>query len=118
MRFRPLNLIAVVLPNNGFPAWARGRSIVFLCRDVISAGFGVKLNPIRGWSASDKSEFILFEAKQNAIANHIAVVAAWNELLGPAGREVGKTVEREMRQHLERVGPFHVLLHHMVRLID
>src|ERR1700733_6137568 len=107
-----------MLPNHRFRAVARGRSIVFLCRDIVPAGFGVKLNPIRGWSASDKSELILLEAKQNAVANHIAVVAAWNELLGPAGGEVGKTVEGEMRQQLERVGPLHVLLHHMVRLIE
>jgi hypothetical protein len=56
--------------------------------------------------------------KQNAVANHIAVVAAWNELLGFTGGEFGKTVDRKMREQLESVGPLQILLHHVMRLIE
>ena len=62
--------------------------------------------------------FVLLGMKKNAVANDIAVVAAWRELLGFAGGEVGETVGPQMREQLESVGPLHILLHHVMRLIE
>ena len=56
--------------------------------------------------------------KQNPVADHIAVVAAGNELLGAVDRELRKAIDRQMGEQLEGVGPLDEQIHHVVGLIE
>ena len=56
--------------------------------------------------------------KQDAVADHLAVVVARRELLGLVDGEVLEGVGREVRQQLQRIGAFDEQVHHVVRLIE
>ena len=115
---RSLNLVAVRIANHRLAHRAGGRAVVVDRRHIVSAGLGMELNPVGGRSAADEHQLVLFQMEQNAVADHIAVVAAGHELLGAVDGELGEAVDREMGEQLEGVGPFDVDVHHVVRLVE
>jgi hypothetical protein len=56
----------------------------------------MELDPAGGRSAADKCQLVLFERKQDAVANDLAVVIARSELLGAVERKVCEGVEPEI----------------------
>ena len=58
------------------------------------------------------------QVKQDSVADHMAVVAAGSELLGSVHRKLGETIEPEIRSQLDRIGPFHVHVGHVVGLVE
>jgi len=78
----------------------------------------MELNPIGGWCAPDKNQFILLQMKKNPITNHIAIVTARDELLGFINGEVLETIDGKMGEHFEGIATLNKYIHHMVRLIE
>ena len=94
------------------------RSLVALELDVVVAGRHVVLEPVADWRPADEAEPVRLEMKQDAVADHVAVVVARNELLCLVRREARERVHADVAEELERVGPFDVALHHVVALIE
>ena len=115
-RVRSLHLIAVGLPHD------RTRpcdgALVPFDPDVVLAGLAVVLDPVVHRRASDQIESVLFEVKEDDVADHVAVVIAGDELLGLARSEILEAVHAEHGEHLERVRSLHVHVGHVVRLVE
>ena len=105
LRVRTLDLVAVELAEDRLAHGPRRRTVVVLDLDVIVAGLGVELDPVRGRVAADEDQGVLGEIEQDAVADHLAVVVARRELLGLVDGEVLERVGREVRQQLQRIGP-------------
>jgi hypothetical protein len=71
-----------------------------------------------GRRPSDKIEFIFIQIKENGIANHIAIMAAGNKLLGLVDFEIFKAIDAKIGEQLESVGALHVEVRHVVRLVE
>ena len=67
---------------------------------------------------ADKDKAVLFQVKENAIADDIAVVAARSKLLGAIDGEIGEAVGGQMREQLEGVGTLDVKVAHVITLIE
>ena len=52
------------------------------------------------------------------IADDVAAVAAWHELLGLVDGEVGEAVDAEIVEQLPRVGAFDEDVDHVMRLVE
>src|SRR6266853_2499523 len=104
LRVRPLNLVAVKVAHDGLPGWDRGRSVVLSRRHVISAGLGMELNPARRRRAPDVTELVLFQMKENSVANHIAVVGARSELFRLVDGKFCKAIGGQVGEQLEGIG--------------
>ena len=115
LRIRALNLVTVRNAGNRFAHGASRRPIVVEDLHVVSAGFGMKLDPVGRRRAPHKNQPVLFEVEENAVADHVAAVAAGNELLGSVDRELREAVDRKMGEHLDGIGAFNVDVHHVMR---
>ena len=115
---RPLYLVTVERANDGLPARVRGRSIILVGLDVVSTGRGMELNPTGGRGAADKCQLVLFERKQDAVADDLAVVIARSELFGAVERKVCEGVEPEMGHEFYGIGAFNIQVHHVVREVE
>jgi hypothetical protein len=73
----------------------RGRTIVADVLHVEAAGLAVKLDPVHGRRAPDKQELVLGQVKQDAVADHIAVVADRHHLFGLVDGETVEAVDRQ-----------------------
>ncbi|MEI9886115.1 MAG: hypothetical protein WDN08_06365 [Rhizomicrobium sp.] len=113
-----LDLIAVELAHHRLAHRARRRAVVLLDADVVAAGRGVELDPVRGRGAADEHQLVDIEMEQNAVADDEAVIAAGHELLGAVDRKVREAVDREIGEQLERVGAFDEEVDHVVRLVE
>ena len=115
---RTLNLIAVTSANHRFSPWIGRRPVVLLDFYIVSARFGMELDPTCSRRASDKHQFVRLQVKQDSVANHMAVVTAGSELLGSVDRELFETIEAEMRSHLNRIRTIDVDVRHVVGLVE
>jgi hypothetical protein len=66
----------------------------------------------------DEIEKILFEVKQNNVANHVAVVVTRHELLGFVRFEILEAVDPSVGEKLQGVGAGHIHVGHMIGLIE
>jgi hypothetical protein len=113
-----LNLIAVVAARHRLAAGPRGRTVVALHLDVELAGLAVELNPIDVGRAADEIELVLAKVKDNAVADHIAVMRARHELLGAVDRKIGEAVDGQIIHEFERIRPGDHHFGHVMRLIE
>src|SRR5262249_51927263 len=96
-----LNLVPVSLANDR--TWPRYRSLISFEFYVISAAFRVVLNPIVHRGPPDEVEQILFEIKENHIADHVSVVVAGHKLLSPVWFEAFEAVHPKVGQQFKRI---------------
>ena len=114
---RPLNLVAVVPADDRLAARMRWRALVAGGLDLVAAGLRVELDPVHGGSAPDEQQLVLIEIEKDAVADHVAVVAARHHLLRLVRREVGEAVDRKVGRQPQGVGTGNRHLRHVVRLI-
>ena len=81
LRVRALDLVAVELADDRLAHRARRRAVVVFGRDIVAAGLGVEFDPVGGRVAADIRELVFGQVEQDAVADHVAVVAAGRELL-------------------------------------
>src|SRR5208283_6126933 len=93
-------------------------TLVHLGLHVVAAGLGVELNPVRCRRYADIDKAVLFQVKENAISDDIAVVAARSKLLGAIDGELGEAVGGQMREQLEGVGALDVQVGHVMILVE
>jgi hypothetical protein len=78
----------------------------------------MELNPVRGWGAPDKDQFVLRQMKKNPIPNHIAIVTARDELFGFVYGEIVEAVDSKIGEHFEGIGALNKYIHHVMRLVE
>src|SRR5690606_19933356 len=117
-RVRALDLVAVALANDGLAHRPGRGTIVLLDLDVVAAGRGVELDPVRRRRASDIDELVLLEMEEDAVADDVTVVRDGNVLLGLVDAEVCEAVDRRLGEQLQRVRAFDVEVHHVMGLIE
>ena len=117
-RVRSLNLEPVAGTHDSLGARVGGGTLVHLGLHVVAAGLGVKLDPVRYGRNADKDKAVLFQVKENAIADDIAVVAARSKLLGAIDGEIGEAVCGQMREQFEGVGTLDIQVGHVMILIE
>src|SRR5262249_12756573 len=118
LRVRSLNLIAIVPPRHRTAAGDRRRAFVARRLDVESAGFRVELNPVRGRRPAHIEQLVLFEMKEDAVADDVAVGRAGSVLLRAIDGERREAVGRRVREELQRVRSFDEHLGHVVGLVE
>ena len=72
------------------------RALVAFRGGVITAGLQVVVNPIGGGRAADEIEAVFVEIEENGVADHVAVMAAGDELLGLIHLEILESVYAEV----------------------
>jgi hypothetical protein len=103
---RPLDLEAVELAHHRFSHRPGRRTVILHDLYVVAAGLGVKHDPVRRRSAAHEDEFIRFQVEKDPVADHLTVVVAWHELLGPVDVKSLEAIDGQVRQQLARVGTF------------
>jgi hypothetical protein len=77
----------------------------------------VEQNPTDGGRAPHENHLVLFQVKQDTVADYIAVIAAGSELLGSIDRELGKCIEAKVGDELECIRSLDVKIRHVVGLV-
>ena len=114
---RSLDLEAVELAVHRLAVRARGRAVVVANLDVVAAGLGVELQPVRPGRPPDVDELVLGEVEQDPVADHSPVGCRRHELLGRVHGEVREAVDSRVRQQLQRVRAGDEEVHHVVGLV-
>ncbi len=78
----------------------------------------MKADPVQRRGAANQVEAVFGEIEQDDIADHMAVVAARDELLGLVDREALEAVDAQVVEQLEGVGPFDQQVGHMIGLVE
>src|SRR5262245_66085956 len=78
----------------------------------------MEFNPRRCRGAANKSHLVLFQRKENPVADDVAIVVAWSELFRPVEREIRKAIESEMGHQFDGVWSLDIEVHHVMREIE
>jgi hypothetical protein len=113
-----LDLEAVVLAVHGGTVRAGRRTVVVAELDVVAAGLGVELQPVRAGSAADVHVLVLALVEEDAVADHAAVGGGGHELLRRVQREIREAVDAGVGQQLQRVGSGDEEVDHVVGLVE
>ena len=85
--------------------------------DVISARGCVKFNPVAGGGPADNNGLVVFQAKQDRVANDIAIVIHGDELLCDFAAEILECIDAKVREQAARIRSFHIEIGHVIGLI-
>ena len=96
----------------------RRRTLVERDLHVVAAGGRVELDPVEHRDAAHEIELVFSEVEQDHVADHVAVVAAGDELLGLVDGEVGEAVDAQPCEQLHGVRSFNSQVGHVVRLVE
>ncbi len=118
LRVRPLDLIAVEAARYRLAHWARRRTVVIGCLDIVAAGLGVEFDPVRRRIAADIDHAVFGEIEQDAVADDMAIGRDRRELLGLVDGEILERVGRQVRQQLDGVRSLDEQVDHVVRLVE
>ena len=115
---RPLDLEAVADAVDGLALRVARRTVVLGDRDIVAAGLPMKLDPVRARRPADENEPVPFEMKQDAVADHVAAVAARHILLGPVFGKVREGIDRRVGDELQRIRTLDVDVDHVMGLVE
>src|SRR4029450_9562189 len=94
---------------------ARGGALVELQLHYVAVGVRVEADPVERRYASDQIEAVFSHRVRDDVADHMAVVAARHELLGPVEGGVLERVDAQARKQLHRVRPLYGQFGHVKR---
>ena len=115
---RALDLEAVADAVHCLALGVAGGAVVLDDVYVIAAGLGMELDPVGARGAAHEDQFVLFQVKEDAVTDDIAVMAARHVLLGSVYGELGKTVDGGIGEQLECIGALYINVHHVMGLIE
>ena len=93
-------------------------ALVALELHVVSARLCVVLHPVVSGGTADEAHPVLGVVEEDAVADHVAVLVAGDELLRLVDREVLEGVDAESRQQVDHVRPLDVQVGHVMRLVE
>src|SRR5688572_3681778 len=110
------NLVSIDLSDR----WtlSRGNPLVSFHSGLKTAGLAVVLNPVVNRRPPDQIEGVLIEIEEDDVTNDIAVIVAHDVLLGFADFKILEAVDTKRREQLEGIGPLHIHVCHVVRLVE
>ena len=100
------------------PGGIDGGSLVPGDRHVVVAGLRVVLHPVVGRGTTDESDLVVVQEEEDPVADHVSVVVAGDELLGPVGLGVRERVDAEVGEQPDDVGAFDLKVGHVMRLVE
>src|SRR6185369_17040388 len=102
---RALNLESILGADHGLASRIARGALIACGLHVVSAGSRMEFNPVRCGRASYILQLVFREVEQNSVTDDVSVVTARCEMFRTVYRELGERIERQVRNHLQSIGP-------------